>query len=58
LFENPSENLLDILVIFFSLGNLLVTAAYGIMNGMRYERTFAYIIGGIYLIFFLCALAV
>ena len=58
MFENPSENLLDILVIFFSLGNLIVTAVYGIMNGMRYEKTFAYIIGFIYLAFFVSALTV
>jgi len=48
-------NLLDILVVLFSLINLIVTAVYGITKGFRFEPCLAYTLGGIYLVFLLLA---
>ncbi len=52
------ENLLDILVIFICLINLIITFVYGIMNKFTFQKGLAKIIGALYIIFFIAALGV
>lgn len=56
--SNPWENLLDVLVIVFCLGNLIVTMVVGIKNKYKFEKVLAYILGGFYVVFFVSALGV
>ena len=55
IFKDAKENKLDILVIFTALFTLLTTYAYGIYRKLRYDRTLAYLLVGIYSVFALYA---
>ncbi|KRW99939.1 hypothetical protein PPERSA_12615 [Pseudocohnilembus persalinus] len=58
LFEEPVENLLDILVLVFSFVNLIATALYGILKDYHFGKGLAYLVGSLYVSFFVCATCV
>ena len=58
LFSDPMGNLLDIIIIFVSLINLVLTATVAIKNNFTYTKTMAYIIGALYGVMFVAVTAI
>ena len=58
LFKKPRENLLDIIVVLFSLLTLLTTFIYGIYNNFYFGKLIKYILVAYYLIFIVSAIII
>lgn len=58
LFDDLEENALDILVIGFCLINLIATAIYAILNKYDFGKGLAYLVGFLYITFFILATGV
>lgn len=58
LFTNPKPNMLDIIVIMFSLFTLVFSLVYGILNNKVFDKRLGYILVTVYSLFFFSAVVV
>ena len=58
LFSNPGDSLLDLLVIFMTLVNLIMSFIAGVTRKYMMDKKFGWMVGIIYIIFFITATGV